>query len=69
MPNLGREVVMELIQNRVLAIVVKKCPVCGSLQHVRNQSVREHGCSLCTCPHKNLLDGTVPPQLGGMVCR
>lgn len=60
---------MELIQSSAVRELVKKCPVCGSLQHVRNQSVKARGCSICTCPVGHILAGTRPIRLGGMVCR
>jgi len=48
---------------------VRKCPVCGTLQQVRCQAVRDRGCSICSCPVGHILAGTVPLQMGGMVCR
>lgn len=69
MPSLGREVAMKLIQSNAVRELVKKCPVCGSLQHVRNQSVQDGGCSICSCPVGHILAGTRPIQVGGMVCR
>lgn len=58
-----------LIQSAGVREPVRKCPVCGTLQQVRNQRVKALGCSICTCPVGHILAGTVPVSYGGMVCR